>query len=219
MRTSWSEQGQDKAVTAPVSLIVSAFSPALDVRLSVTPQLQVDVGETRLLLVDVAAGCQRLGGSALAQVYRQIGDEVPDVERPQLLAALFSLVQELLRQNLLLAYHDRSDGGLLVTLFEMAFAGHCGLRVDASVLGEDSLAALFNEEIGAVLQVRADQLERVLAIAGRLGYPGMVPAAGSPWSLSFALAHWVRFIFGQASTRARSTQTLTSVLLPLQKPQ
>ena len=153
MRTAWSEGAVEKSVTAPVSLIVSAFAPIPDVRHSVTPQLQTGAGPSSLVLLDLGESRRRLGGSALAQVYGQVGREVPDLERPELLTGLFSLCRALLQANVLLAYHDRSDGGLLVTLAEMAFAGHCGWRVDIAGLGGDPLAALFNEEIGAVLQV------------------------------------------------------------------
>ncbi|MCZ6830825.1 MAG: phosphoribosylformylglycinamidine synthase [Gammaproteobacteria bacterium] len=179
MRTRWQQGGEEKAVTAPVSLIVSAFSPVTDVRGAVTPQLQILAEPDCLLLVDIAAGRQRLGGSALAQVYGQIGAEAPDVEQPELLAGLFSFVQALIKQELLLAYHDRSDGGLFVTLAEMAFAGRCAWQVELSVLGDDPLAALFNEEAGAVLQVPEKQLELIMDLAAKAGLDGHVYALGS----------------------------------------
>ena len=168
MRTTWQEDGATKAVTAPVSLIVSAFSPVTDVRLSVTPQLQPAV-EAELLLLDIGRGRNRLGGSALAQTFGQLGAEVPDLDRPVDLKALFSLVQECLGRGDLLAYHDRSDGGLLVTLLEMAFAGRCGLQVDLSEVPGRPLEVLFNEEVGAVLQVAAADVDGVLGRAGELG--------------------------------------------------
>jgi phosphoribosylformylglycinamidine synthase len=179
MRTRWEEAGEEKSVTAPVSLIVSAFSPVSDVRRAVTPQLQQPAESDCLLLVDVAAGRQRLGGSALAQVYGQIGSEAPDVEQTGLLAGLFNFVQALLGRELLLAYHDRSDGGLFVTLAEMAFAGHCGWKVDGSLLGEDPVAALFNEEAGAVVQVREKDLEEVFELAALAGLDEHVHKLGS----------------------------------------
>jgi len=135
----------------------------------VTPQLQTGKGESRLLLLDLGQGRNRLGGSALSQVYGQADSDVPDLERPELLKGLFLLVQELLQEELLLAYHDRSDGGLLVTLAEMAFAGRCGWEMDISNLGEDALAVLFNEEAGAVLQVSVSQLDLLRARATELG--------------------------------------------------
>ncbi len=161
MKTVWEEGGEPRAVTAPLSLIVTAFAPVTDVRRTLTPQLRRDRGDSALLLIDLGKGRNRLGGSALAQVYKQIGHHAPDLDDPRAMKAFFALVQELNRDGLLLAYHDRSDGGLLVTLCEMAFAGHCGLDVDLAGLGEDAVAALFAEELGAVVQVRAGDLETV----------------------------------------------------------
>jgi phosphoribosylformylglycinamidine synthase len=116
MRTRWQENGKEKSVTAPMSLIISAFAPVLDVRKTVTPQLRTDKGDTALFLLDLGNGKQRLGASALAQVFGQIGNETPDLDKPEQLAQFFALIQELLQQELLLAYHDRSDGGLFVTV-------------------------------------------------------------------------------------------------------
>jgi phosphoribosylformylglycinamidine synthase len=169
MRTVWEEQGARKAVTAPVSLIVSAFAPVQDVRQSLTPQLRELGEDTRLFFIDLAGGQQRLGGSVLAQVYSQLGAQSPDVEEPAVLRGFFAAMQELNTAGLVLAYHDRSDGGLLATLCEMAFAGHCGLDVDVAGLGADAVAALFNEELGAVLQVRAAELARVREVLARHG--------------------------------------------------
>jgi phosphoribosylformylglycinamidine synthase len=169
MRTVWEEQGVRKAVTAPLSLIVSAFAPVLEVRQSLTPQLRDPGGDTRLLFIDLAGGRQRLGGSVLAQVYEQVGTECPDVEDTSALRGFFATLQELNAAGLLLAYHDRSDGGLLATLCEMAFAGHCGLEVDLGTLGNDAVAALFNEELGAVVQVRMADLGRVREALERNG--------------------------------------------------
>jgi phosphoribosylformylglycinamidine synthase len=180
MRTTWQEGTTEKAVTAPVSLIVSAFSPVLDVQKTVTPQLQT-VEKNSLLLIDLGVGKHRLGGSALAQVYGQVGDAVPDVEQPEQLAALFTLVQELLEASQLIAYHDRSDGGLLVTLAEMAFAGRCGWQIDLGGASSkaDSLALLFNEEVGAVLQVAQEDEAGVLERAAALGLAACVHTLGS----------------------------------------
>jgi phosphoribosylformylglycinamidine synthase len=168
MRTTWQQGAEDKSVTAPVSLIVSAFAPVTDARLSVTPQLQPDPGAS-LVLLDLGRGSDRLGGSALAQVCGQLGDQVPDVHAPADVLGLFTLVQELLARGRLLAYHDRSDGGLATTLLEMAFAGRCGLRVDLDSLEGEPLAVLFNEEIGAVLQVADADLAGLRERAGALG--------------------------------------------------
>ena len=131
MRTTWSDDGVDKAVTAPVSLIISAFAPVPDARKMLTPLLRFDRGDTVLVHLDLAGGQRRLGASSLAQVYGQLGNDAPDLDDPRLLAAFFELVQRLHADGTLLAYHDIGDGGLFVTLAEMAFASRCGLRVDA----------------------------------------------------------------------------------------
>ena len=170
MKTVWETNGEQHSVTSPLSLIISAFAPVTDIRRTITPVLQSDQGETELLLVDLGQGLNRLGASALAQVYAMLGDETPDVDNPAILKAVFETLQELNQQGLILAYHDRSDGGLLVTLMEMAFAGHCGLEVQLDPLGDDPLATLFAEELGAVLQVsrehRDSVLQRFAAIPG-----------------------------------------------------
>ncbi|NKB68962.1 MAG: phosphoribosylformylglycinamidine synthase [Candidatus Latescibacteria bacterium] len=163
MRTVWEDsQGRAQQNVAPLSLVVTAFAPVPDVRRLATPDLKPGT-DTRLLLIDLGRGHNRLGGSVLAQVYNQIGDNCPDIE-PQDLAALYAAVQSLLSENLLLAYHDRSDGGLFACLAEMAFGGRRGLSVDIAALGPDQLGALFNEEIGVVLQYRAADQNAVDAI-------------------------------------------------------
>ncbi|RUO75680.1 phosphoribosylformylglycinamidine synthase [Pseudidiomarina taiwanensis] len=169
MKTSWQEQGEDKAVTAPLSLIITAFGRVRDIRRTLTPQLRTDKGDTQLLLIDLGAGKNRLGGSCLAQVYRELGDVPPTVDSPERLAGFFNATQKLLHDGKLLAYHDRSDGGLFVTVAEMAFAGHCGVEVRLDELGEDNLAALFSEELGAVIQVQQDELENVKATYAEAG--------------------------------------------------
>jgi phosphoribosylformylglycinamidine synthase len=168
MRTTWEQAGEARSVTAPMSLIVSAFSPVTDVRLTATPELHSDV-DAVLLLLDLGRGANRLGGSSLAQVFGQLGSEAPDLGSAADLKALFELVQSLLNEKRLMAYHDRSDGGLLVTVLEMAFAGRCGLQVELPDQYEDALATLFNEELGAVLQVASADLDLVLARAAELG--------------------------------------------------
>jgi len=178
MRTTWRDGENDRSVVAPLSLIVSAFAPVEDIRATLTPRLHADKGSTRLLLIDLGFGRNRLGGSALAQVYGCIGREVPDLDAPELLRALFDLVQTLNREERILAYHDRSDGGLLATLAEMAFAGHAGLDVDLSGLGDDLLPALFSEELGVVLQVREDDIEEVLSLAEEIGLADLVHVLG-----------------------------------------
>lgn len=154
MRTVWNEQGEQRSVTAPLSLIISAFAPVTDVRKTLTPQLRLDQGESELILIDLGKGQQRLGGSCLAQVYKQVGHHAPDLDDPLALKAFFNVIQELNERGLLLAYHDRSDGGLFVTICEMGFAAHAGASLQLDVLGVDPAAILFNEELGAVIQVR-----------------------------------------------------------------
>jgi phosphoribosylformylglycinamidine synthase len=180
MKTVWEEGGQKKAVTAPLSLVVSAFAPVTDVRRALTPQLRVDQGESELLLVDLGRGQRRMGGSALAQVYARLGARPPDVDDPALLRAFFAGVQALNQAGLLVAYHDRSDGGLLVTLLEMAFAGGAGLEVDLSALAGEPLPLLFNEELGAVLQVPAAESARVIIALRAAGLADCVHRIGRP---------------------------------------
>ncbi|MFW6093555.1 MAG: phosphoribosylformylglycinamidine synthase [Pseudomonadota bacterium] len=163
MRTRW-DGGE---VVSPMTLIVSAFAPVTDAARTLTPQLRLDQGDTRLLLVDLGAGRNRLGGSALAQCYGQLGDRAPDVDDPGALRRFFEAVQSENRAGRLMAYHDRSDGGLLACVVEMAFAGRCGLDLEVGNLGEP-LPALFAEELGAVLQVRAADVPGVVEAFGGL---------------------------------------------------
>lgn len=160
MKTRWQDNGEEREMTSPLSLIISAFGRVEDVRLTVTPELKTDV-DSALMLIDLGQGHNALGGSALAQVYRQLGNKAPDVRDPKLLSGFFAAIQRLLSEQKLLAYHDRSDGGLFVTLAEMAFAGHCGINVDISEFDEDILAALFNEELGAVIQIKQQDKQYV----------------------------------------------------------
>jgi phosphoribosylformylglycinamidine synthase len=200
MRTTWQERGETKEVVAPLSLIVSAFAPCADARASLTPQLRTDRGATELILIDLGRGRNRLGGSQLAQVYGQLGDVAPDLDDPAALAAFFAAVQALNRDGLLLAYHDRSDGGLFAAVCEMAFAGRCGVTVNLDLLGYDplahdvdgnerrpelmqgrdlerALAGLFAEELGAVVQVRADDRARVTQRLAGTGLHALVIGA------------------------------------------
>lgn len=172
MRTVWEENGEQKSVTSPVTLVVSAFAPVLDARKTLTPQLRTDLGESKLLLIDLGRGQHRIGGSCLAQVYNQVGDATADLDRAEDLKALFDTVQALNESGLIWAYHDRSDGGLVVTLVEMAFAGQCGFDIELSPLGNRTIAALCAEEPGAVLQVSADQIKAVESILHAHGLSG-----------------------------------------------
>lgn len=157
MRTTWESGGAVEEVISPISLVITAFAKVEDVRKTITPQLMTDVGETDLFLIDLGHGKNRLGGSCLAQVYNQLGDVSPDVEDADELRRFFDLIQDLNQKDLLLAYHDRSDGGLFCTLLEMAFAGRVGIHCDIESLGKDHLGTLFSEELGAVLQVESSR--------------------------------------------------------------
>ncbi|ENM5933215.1 phosphoribosylformylglycinamidine synthase [Vibrio mimicus] len=163
MKTKWQENGEQKEVTSPLSLIITAFARVEDIRKTVTPQLRTDLGDSSLVLIDLGNGQNRLGATALAQVYKQLGDKPADVDNAVQLKGFFDALQTLVRNDKLVAYHDKGDGGLLVTLAEMAFAGHCGIKANIETLGDDALAALFNEELGAVVQVKNDELNSVLA--------------------------------------------------------
>jgi phosphoribosylformylglycinamidine synthase len=164
MKTIWND-GVDKSVTSPLSLLITAFVPVVDVRDTLTPQIRTDVEDTGLLLIDLGNGKNRLGGSALAQTCKQIGDIPPDVDDAEQLRAFFNVFQELNKQGKILAWHDRSDGGLFACISEMAFAGHCGLDIQLdSMLSDgdsDAVSVLFNEEVGGVIQIRCDDLDAV----------------------------------------------------------
>jgi phosphoribosylformylglycinamidine synthase len=179
MRSGWKTPEGERSVWAPVSLIVSAFAPVADARLTLTPELARDAGATTLLLVDLGGGRDRLGGSCLAQVYGALGDAPADLDDPARLAGFFVAVRECARAGWLAAYHDRSDGGLFATLAEMAFASRLGLEVDLGPAA-DPVAALFAEELGAVLQVRDGDLASVLAVFARHGLAPLVRAIGRP---------------------------------------
>ena len=183
MKTRWQDAGEDRSVTSPLSLIVSGFAPVTDIRQTLTPQLRLDKGETDLILVDLGRGQNRMGASILAQVYRQLGRQVPDVDDAEDLKAFFAVIQGLNGDGRLLAYHDRSDGGLLATLLEMAFAGHCGLDLCLDPLAGTSnelMAVLFNEELGAVIQVRQDDTEEILSQFSAAGLGDCVAVLGQP---------------------------------------
>jgi phosphoribosylformylglycinamidine synthase len=179
MKTVWEQDGVSQTMTAPVSLVVSAFAPVRDIRNTLTPLLDTGA-DTRLLLIDLGAGRNRLGGSCLAQAHGVVGAETPDIDDPVLLGAFFTAIQELLAERRLLAYHDRSDGGLLATLCEMAFASHCGVEAHLDALGDDPVAALFAEEAGAVIQVHAQDLAAVEAVFARHGLEPCVHVIGAP---------------------------------------
>ena len=166
MKTSWSDKDGRKEVVAPLSLIVSAFAPVTDARKTLTPQLRTDCGDTDLLLIDLGCGLNRLGASALAQVYDATGDVTPDVVDADDLKHFFEAIQQLNQDGRLLAYHDRSDGGLLTSLCEMLFAARCGAQFE---LQGDAAAGLFSEELGALVQIKRSDRDVVMAVLAKAG--------------------------------------------------
>ncbi len=185
MRSVWRDGGEERSVVSPLSLVITAFAPTTDARRALTPELRGDRGDTRLLLIDLGAGRDRLGASALAQVFGALGAEVPDVDSPERLEGFFAAIQALSKGGLLLAYHDRSDGGLFACLVEMAFAGGLGLDIDLASLphADAPLRALFTEELGAVVQVRGADLAEVRRILGDHGLGAMTHELGRPRGL------------------------------------
>ena len=171
MRTSWKERGEDKAVTSPLSLIITAFSPVQDVRKTLTPQLRNDLGDTTLLYIDLGENKNRMGGSILAQTYNTLSNNSPDVDDTKILKAFFGAIQELSSDGSIIAYHDRSDGGLFTTLVEMSFAGHVGIDISLDEQKADSLNILFNEELGAVIQIATKSAEYVKKYFSKINIP------------------------------------------------
>ncbi len=182
MKTVWQDETENKSVTAPLSLVITAFTPVSDVRKTLTPQIRTDIEDTGLLLIDLGFGKNRLGGSALAQTCKQMGDVPPDVDDASQLKAFFDVFQQLNNQGKIIAWHDRSDGGLFACLCEMAFAGHCGLNIqlDSMLLdnGSDALSVLFNEEVGGVIQVRCDDVQEIENTFGAVGLAECVHELG-----------------------------------------
>ena len=209
MRARWQDGEQAVEVGSPVSLIVTAHTPVSDVRRALTPEISADL-QTCFVLVDLGAGNQRLGGSALAQITGRTGDAAPDLDDPQLLVRLWDAVREAQAQGLLLAYHDRSDGGLFATACEMAFAGHCGVSLQLDMLTIDPftadagdfkirteqvaelrqarvLRALFNEEPGVLLQTTRAQRDTLLGLLRAHGlsvHSHVVGTPQRPWTPS-----------------------------------
>ncbi len=195
MRTVWEDDGEQKAITSPLSLVITGFAPVLNAAKTLTPELRTDKGDTDLIAIDLGRGQNRLGGSALAQVFNQVGNQAPDLDDAEDLKALFAVIQGLNQDDKLLAYHDRSDGGLFATLTEMAFAGRTGLNVKLDLLAgsdssDDLLAALFNEELGAVIQIRREDTEQALAQFEAAGLGDCVAVIGE-----LNDEDWIRFTF------------------------
>jgi len=168
MKTVWKDAAGEKVMTSPLSLIVTAFAPVADVSKTLTPRLR-DVENSVLILIDLGAGKNRLGASVLSQVYNQMGNDCPDLDDPALLKGFFHAIQALNNQGKLLAYHDRSDGGVLATISEMIFASRLGVSLSLDHLGDNALSALFNEELGAVLQIRASDCDHVVGLLNQSG--------------------------------------------------
>ena len=178
MQTAWRDAQGEHRVLAPISLVITAFAPVGDVRATLTPQLD-RAHDSQLLLIDLGFGKNRLGGSCWAQVHGRLGGAAADLDEPRLLAAFFAAVRELKDRGLVLAYHDRSDGGVLITLLEMAFASRCGLELDLGAQ-TDAVAACFAEEPGAVVQIPAARADEALAILARHGLEGAARLIGRP---------------------------------------
>lgn len=189
MKSVWQARDESGAeekreMFSPLSLIVSAFAPVTDIRKTLTPELKLDQGDSDLILLDLGDGKHRLGGSALAQVYGKTGESVPDIDDAALLKSFFNGIQRLSGEGLLLAYHDRSDGGLFTTLAEMAFAARTGLKIHLETLmGDhcgDEIRVLFSEELGAVIQIRRSDREKVLAHLADMGLAHVAHIIGHP---------------------------------------
>ena len=186
MKTVWQENGAQKSVVSPLSLIISAFAPVQDVRKTVTPDIK-PVADSVLLLVDLGFGKARMGGSALSQVWNDLGGESPDIDADTL-KVFYDIMQQLVAEDKLLAYHDRSDGGLFATLAEMAFAGRTVLNIDLEedfamerlVENRCDQDILFNEELGAVIQIRHEDLHYVQALFEQHEFPELLYQIGQP---------------------------------------
>ena len=237
MKTVWRDGEHDKAVIAPLSLIVSGFAPVQDIRRVATPVLRTDAGDTDLIFVDLGSGKCRLGGSALAQVFKHLGNHAPDVVKPQRLRGFFGVIQSLLADELLLAYHDRSDGGLIATMAEMMFAGHTGVTLDIDELcferrraerelGEISpaeveraehgriMGVLFNEELGAVIQVRRKDTSAVMARFFSAGIRGELYVIGTlNREDALKIRRGNRYVFDEPRVRLQQAWSETSYRL------
>ena len=204
MATTWQDQNQTKQVIAPVSLIISAFAPVHDVRKTLTPQLNTEIADTELILIDLGCNQNRMAGSIVTQVFDQTDTEAPSVDRPEVLKGFASAITQLRAKQMVLAYHDRSDGGLLACIAEMAFASHCGISINVDLLcidarteqdygdaknwasqvsgrrHEQTIRALFNEELGVVIQIERSQRDSVFAILREQGISAFSHVIGKP---------------------------------------
>jgi phosphoribosylformylglycinamidine synthase len=164
MKAAWKENGKERKVSSPLSLIITAAAPVSDVRRVLTPQLDSNLKDSHLLLIDLGGGCNSLGGSVLAQAYSKLGGQPPDVDSSTHLKSFFALIQKLNKDGLIHAYHDRSDGGLVALISEMMFASHCGITLDLSVLSGKTIPLLFTEELGVVVQIETEQLSTIMQL-------------------------------------------------------
>ncbi|KAF8578031.1 phosphoribosylformylglycinamidin [Ramaria rubella] len=219
MSMKWKEGNLQKEVTSPLSLIVTAFAPVKNIAMTWTPQLRSDVKDTVLVFFDLAKGCQRLGGSSLAQVFKQIGHEAPNVEDVALLRSFFQGCNRMKQHHpgVILAYHDRSDGGLFTTLAEMCFAGRTGAEISLDSLSphDDPIASLFNEELGAVVQVRANDLAILTSVFSAEGFSSTaIHAIGrvqqNPHEEMLSIIHGSEQIFSRTRTSLQQAWAETS---------
>ncbi|PWQ95765.1 phosphoribosylformylglycinamidine synthase [Leucothrix pacifica] len=191
MKTVWQQGDEPREMTSPLSLVVTSFSTVKDIRNTLTPELRTDKGDTKLLLIDLGKGENRMAASALSQVYSKVGKYAPDFKDTDMMLGFFEAVQTLSAEGKLLAYHDRSDGGLLATVAEMAFAGHTGVSVELEAVAANATQALFNEELGAVIQVKADELaavEAAFAKAGIADYAHVIGQLNDSDTVEFSLS-------------------------------
>jgi phosphoribosylformylglycinamidine synthase len=214
MQAVWDDSAGEHCMRAPLSLIVTAFAPSFDIRLALTPALVPEPETTELVLIDLGAGRNRLGGSALMQVHARTAETPPDVDEPAHLRALFAAIQACNTAGLLRAYHDRSDGGLFACVSEMAFAGGCGVHIDLDAVGDDAVAAAFTEELGAVIQIERARWAEVEAILSAHGISGLARRIGTPSGDD--QIRWVAGnepVFAQARARVHSAWHETSYQL------
>jgi len=180
MKSVWEEAGNSKSVTAPLSLIISAFAPVQDIRKTLTPELNLNLESSCLLLIDLGSKKNRIGGSALTQVYSQVGNNPADLDNSKLIKSLFAAITELKSENLIHAYHDRSDGGLLACICEMSFASHVGIDINLDELGNDVIASLFSEELGVVIQIDADDFDKANSVMAKHNLAYITHVFGKP---------------------------------------
>ncbi|KAJ3121485.1 hypothetical protein HK100_012360 [Physocladia obscura] len=205
MKTRWTDpqNNEAKSVTAPLSLIITAYGPVEKTSKTLTPELRAIEEATVLVFIDLGLGKQRMGGSALAQVYNLIGNQAPDVENAEAFKAFWKSMNHLSDAGeIVLAYHDRSDGGLFTTVAEMSFAGHIGVHLDVSTLGSDCVSILFNEELGAVIQIRASHVAQVKAAFVSNGFPvqhiHVIGTVGKKLSTSFSINYAGKTVFSES---------------------